>query len=160
MKPITIVNIVLLSLAGIASLAMLITAGGIAISGMNSRPAEQEEIKDIDDLTGITNVKIINAPKKSVYQEGEYFEVDGLMCLVTQRGIKKIAKDNFVVLDTEPLVAGQQTVKVSYGDFEFEVPIKVIEFVSVLDITHNGTYIIEAEDPRIPIDGYIEADPA
>ena len=161
MKVMKIINIALLATVGVASLSMLGVATGIAVNGMNSNQGQNQNIEDDEeDLTGVTSVKIINGPLKTVYQEGELFEIDGLMCLVTQNGTKKIAKTNFVVLDTEPLRAGQTSVRVSYGDFEFTIPIKVIEFVSVLDITHNGAYIVEAEDPRIPLDGYIEADPA
>ena len=161
MKLMKIINIALLATVGVASLSMLGVAGGIAAKGMTSGASQNQNIDDKEeDLTGVTSVKIIKSPNKSVYQEGDTVSLDGMMCLITQKGIKKIVKTNFILLDDEPVSAGQTSVLVKYGDFIFEVPIKVLQFVSVLDITHNGSYIIEAEDERIPIDGYIEADPA
>lgn len=160
MKALKIFNIALLAAVGVSSLTMLGIAGGIAIDGMDKAAVQDTDIEDEEDLTGVTSVKVITAPDKTTYQEGEIVSLDGMMCLITQNGTKKIAKTNFVLVDDQPVVAGQTSVTARYGDFEFEVDIKVLKFVTILDITHNGTYIVEAEDERIPIDGYIEADAA
>lgn len=151
-------SIIILALMGVANLGLIIPAAVTAINGMS--PKSAEVAPEDEEITGVTSVKIINKPNKTVYQEGEEFNVNGLMCLVTQNGSKKIIKKNFTVLLDRPLQAGDTQVQVQYGEVIINVPITVIRFVSLLDINKNGSFIVQAEDNRIPIDGYVEADPA
>lgn len=151
-------NIIVLAVAGAVNLGLAIPAVVATTSGLNARNAPS--IEEPEDLTGVTAAKIIKEPNKTVYQEEEYFDPTGMMCLITQNGTKKMARENFEVVDPHPLGPDETSARVRYGDFEFDVPLKVLKFVSVLDINYNGEYTIQAEDPRIPIDGYIEADPA
>ena len=151
-------NLIVLIAVGAANIGLAVPAIVTAVNGTNSQneiPVDEQE-----DLTGVTSVKIIKNPNKTAYQEGELFNPEGMMCLITQNGVKKIVKKNFEVVNPAPLVAGATSVRCRYGDMEFDVPIKVIQFISVLTVDKNGSYVIEAEDERIPIDGYIEADAA
>ena len=151
-------NLLVLIGAAVANISLVIPAVVTTVNGLNAQNAPS--IEEDEDITGVTAVKILKQPTKTVYQEGEYFDPEGLMCLITQNGIKKIVKKNFEVVDSHPLRIGETAARVKYGDFEFDVGIKILNFISVLNINHNGTYTIEAEDERIPIDGYIEADSA
>ena len=149
----------------IALIAMAATNVGIIVPAVvktaTSLNQHTENIEDdSEDLTGITSVKVVTQPNKTVYQEGEYFNPEGMMCLVTQNGIKKIAKDNFVVLLDRPLTQTDTSVPMKYGDFEFSVQIKVLCWENIITIDKNGSYIVQAEDSRLPLDGYIEADSA
>lgn len=158
MKKMKLRNIIVLSVLGAVNIGLIIPAVVLTANGLGDNKTSNIEIED--DLTGVTAVKVINAPSKSVYQEGEIANIDGLMCLITQKGIKKIAKKNFELVTTRPLLKTDTTIDVKYGDFVFQIPIKVLGFANILKINRNGAFIVEAEDPNIPLDGYIEADAA
>lgn len=150
-------SIIILAAMGLANIGLIIPAVSTTVVGLSPKEAEVEEEEEI---SGVTSVKIINQPNKTVYQEGEEFNVNGLLCLVTQNGAKKMVKNHFEVLLDRPLQQGDTNVQVKYGEITINIPVTVITFNSILDINRNGSYVVQAEDNRIPIEGYIEADPA
>ena len=158
MKKMKLSNIIILSVLGAINIGLLVPSIVLTANGLNQN--KNEEVEIVEDLTGVTSAKIITSPNKTVYQEGEIANLDGLMCLITQNGTKKIAKKNFELVTNRPLTKADTYVEVKYGDYTFQVPIKVLNFANILNIKRNGSYIVEAEDKDIPLDGYIEADTA
>lgn len=152
-------KILTLSALGALNIGLIIPTVITTVNGLSPKESIQED-EPAEDLSGVTAARVINGPKKSVYQEGETPNIDGLMCLVTQNGVKKIAKKNFRLITDRPLEYTDTTIRVAYGEFEFDVPIKVLRFATLLNINRNGSYVVQAEDNRIPVDGYIEADSA
>ncbi len=158
MKKMNLRNIIVLSVLGAVNVGLIVPAIVLTANGMNRNNAS--DIEPEEDLTGVTSAKVINTINKTVYQEGEVADLSGLMCLITQKGTKKIVKKNFELVTNRPLLTTDTFIEVKYGDFTFQVPIKVLNFANILTINRNGSYTIEAEDPEIPLDGYIEADTA
>ena len=90
MKKMNLRNIIVLSVLGAVNVGLIVPAIVLTANGMNRN--ETSDVEPEEDLTGVTSAKVINTINKTVYQEGEVADLSGLMCLITQKGTKKIVK--------------------------------------------------------------------